>query len=271
MIAAMLSAAASAARKRGSRTSNAEAVPLHRKLPAGALVRLFECGWSWQGLTGAGLLEETDLANCVANELSATYLPTCSRACSSVIAGHEADVLKLKNGTLGILISGTAVHVVGAFPHDADTIGLHGCMTRQAKCNSSRTGWSARVYAQSRYSIAWAACAKNLDPWRAHRTFIYHSARAANCMHSTRAAAERFQKAFLSLLERKPLPRSHGRLCSPGPLWNQLMVHWRFTDIIGVVYTADARRAAMQVHDAIQRLDMVFNIQRRSPMQMYLL
>ena len=245
--------------------------PRH-KLPAGAILRLFECGFSWQGVIGAGLLMHADLGNCVANELSATYMSTCGRACSSIIAGYETHMLKLKNGTLGILISGQSAQVVGAFPHDADTIGLHGCLTRQARCNSSRTGWSARVYAQKRYSVALAACAKNFDSWRAHRAFIYQhqSPRTANCMHSSRNAAERFQKAFLSLLERKPLPRMHGRLCSSGPLWNQLMVRWRFTDIIGVAYSADAARAAVHVHDAIQRLDRVFDIHRPLPLQMYM-
>ena len=70
--------------------------------------------------------------------------------------------------------------------------------------------WSARVYAQKRYSVARAACAHNVDSWQAHRAFIRQSA-SANCVHSSRAAAELYQKAYLALLERKQIA-----LCTTG-------------------------------------------------------
>lgn len=186
-----------------------------------------------------------------------------------MIAGYEDRMLKPTNATLGILISQRTAQVVAAFPHDADGIGHHGCMVHRPRCNSSRTGWSARVYAHKRYTATRAACAQSvrshveMDSWRTHRAFVYSGSRTANCAHRSRGAAEVFQRAYLSLIERKPLPRlPDGRRCSPGPLWNQLMVTWKFSDVIGVVYSEDALHAATRVREAIMRLDKLFAIER---------
>ena len=74
--------------------------------------------------------------------------------------------------------------------------------------------------------------------------------------------------AYFDMLERSPLPKFRGRRCSAGPLWNQLMVRWTFTDIVGVVYSVDAARAAKLVQETIQRFDESFAI-RRPLLRMY--
>ena len=248
--------------RRRKRSFKAISTP-HRTLPANAVLRMFECDDHWDGDIGAGWRTQSNLGNCVANELSASYLPTCGRACSSVISGYETHMLKPKNGSLGILLRGRSVQVVGAFPHDADSIGNHGCMPNQKRCPNASKTWNARVYAQARHLSARTSCSKRLDPWSAHRAFIYRSPKLINCVHRTRTSAENYQKAYLRLLEQKPLLKLRGREeCAPGPLWNQLMVRWKFTDIIGVVYSADATHAAVHVREAIRRLDHVFDIQR---------
>ena len=248
---------AAAARPLHVRAKSSRIAPRRRKLPAGAILRLFECSARWQDNFGAGVLEGEALAKCVANELSAAYLPTCARASSSIVSGYESQILKLKNGTLGFLLVGSGVRIVGAFPHDADGIGQHGCM-RHAKCNATLTGWTPRVYARARFANARANCRKGLDSWQSHRLFVRRSTKTTNCVHGTRQAAERYQLAYLDLLERTPLPRR----CSAGPLWNQLMVRWTFTDIVGVVHSVDAARAATLVQDVIRRFDETFSIKR---------
>ena len=242
-----------------------------RKLRANSILRLFECEQKWNSEVGPGLLTGAALANCVTNELSSAFMNSCGRACSSVMPGHETRMLKPKSGVLGILLNGSSVAVVGAFPHDADTIGHHGCMLHHRKCNVTTSNQrSARVYAQARHAVARAACAKGVDAWSAHRVFLYRPVtRTFNCMHSTRQAAEAHQKAYFDLLARKPLVTRGGRHCRPRVLWNQMMVKWKLTDVVGVVYSADSSRAATHVRDAIWRLDKVFSIQRPN-LRMYL-
>ena len=130
--------------------------------------------------------------------------------------------------------------------------------------NASETGWTAEVYAARRYESMRRACEKSAeyDSWKAHVQFLGLDWNVTRCVHTTRAEAERYQQAYLSLLERNPLPRPRGRggsgPCDPGPLWNQLMARWRLRDVIGVAHSAGAKDAAMQVQAAIQRLSELF-------------
>ena len=132
----------------------------------------------------------------------------------------------------------------------------------------SRLDGRQTITRQQRYETMRRACERSpeYDSWKAHVQFMGLDWNVTRCVHSTRAEAERYQQAFLSLLERHPLPRPRrgGQTrrgepeCDPGPLWNQLMARWRLRDVVGVAYSAGARDAAMQVQAAIQRLSELF-------------
>ena len=233
-------------------------------LPAGALLRLFECDWKWS-MIGAGELRRQRLGDCVANELSNTF-NRCGRAVSSLRNSRENTLMQLERGAIGLVISDAKFDA--AFPHDISS-SLHHCQQfEMQRCNASETGWTAEYYATRRYETMRRACERSpeYDSWKAHVQFMGLDWNVTRCVHSTRAEAERYQQAFLSLLERHPLPRPRrgGQTrrgepeCDPGPLWNQLMARWRLRDVVGVAYSAGARDAAMQVQAAIQRLSELF-------------
>ena len=106
-------------------------------LPAGSLVRLFECEWKWS-MIGAGALRHQRLADCVANELSNTF-NRCGRAVSSVLSGFtNVPLMQLERGALGLVLSRAIVD--GGFPHDLST-SMHHCqhLLQMERCNA-RTG-----------------------------------------------------------------------------------------------------------------------------------
>ena len=195
----------------------------------------------------------------VANELSASFSPNCPRAASSVVAGFERQLL-LPNGTLGLVLSRSSVELMGGFAHDSNGAAGHrekGCMPKTwPKCtNGSRpsgTGsWTAEAYADARHAslsrscggqTCDAQCGCTLDPWTPHAKFagLHGGTRStlwpqSNCLHANVDEAERYQRAFLSLLKRRPLPRC----CAP-PLWNELRVRWKLSDVVGVYYTVES-------------------------------
>lgn len=234
-------------------------------LPTGALLRLFECDWYWS-MTGAGEFSHQRLANCVANELSNSF-NRCGRATSSVLPGRQGALMQLERGTLALVISPKNARFDGAFPHDISS-SLNHCQHLYAeqvtRCNASQSGWSAEVYAARRYESVLRACERNANSWGAHVQFMREN-NETKCVHASRAEAERYQIAFLSLLERRPLPpQRRGRVCDPGPLWNQLHTRWKLNDVIGVAHSADAAGAAKQVRAAIQHITRIFQTNESS-------
>jgi len=207
-------------------------------------VRVLECRDKW-GDEWADFLPD-----CIANELASH---TVSRPASSVSAPY--DSLFFWEGSeepnpdqpdsdliYGIVLSNASA-VDAAWPHDA--YGTDAPVEYQCDRNAS-----AEEYAQARVRLCRDMCWD--AEWKVDRAIAWYT----GCWGS-REMAERFQAAFIALLEQGALQG-----CYPGPLYNQLMVRWSLHMITGVFYSPSASREAFAIHAAITGFLDAFSIEQ---------